>query len=95
MYATHPVMVIDPGAIYGKPMSKQKKVMGRILICTDRQTDGRTDGRTDKVIPIYPLYLRSFELHNSLSRIAIRSRDLHNSCSWIAIRGPRFTQLVL
>ena len=26
MYATHPVMVIDPCAKYGKPMSKQKKL---------------------------------------------------------------------
>ena len=38
-------------AKYGKPMSNQKKVMGRTRICTDR--------RTDRVIPIYPLELSS------------------------------------
>ena len=53
MYATHPVMVIDPCAIYGKPMrtlvpymvsqcQSKKKIMGWTLICTDRQTDVQT-----------------------------------------------------
>ena len=82
MYATHPVMVIDPGAIYGKPMSKQKKVMGRILICTDRQTDRRTDGQTYRQSDSYLPPLTSF------LRIAQFSLSDCNSF-------PRFTQLVL
>ena len=40
MYATHCLMVIEPCAKYGMPMSKQKVVIGRIRICkqTERQT---------------------------------------------------------
>ena len=41
----HCLMAIYPCAKYGKPMSKQKEVMGWTGICTDR------------VIPIYPLEL--------------------------------------
>ena len=34
---------------YGKTLVKQKKVMGRTRISTDRQMDGRTDSWTDRV----------------------------------------------
>ena len=44
IYATHcRLMVIHPCAKYGMPMSKQKEVMGRTRICTNRWMDGRTD----------------------------------------------------
>ena len=39
MYLTHSLMVIDPCAKYGMPMSNQKKVMGCTWICTVRQSD--------------------------------------------------------
>ena len=43
MNTTHRLMVIHPCAKNGKPMSNQKKVMGRTRICTDRWTDRQTN----------------------------------------------------
>ena len=48
IYATHRLIVIHPCAKYGMPTSKNKEVMARTRICTDRQTDGRTDRQTDR-----------------------------------------------
>ena len=39
MCAMHLLMVIHPGAKYGKQMSNQKKIIGRTRICTDRRTE--------------------------------------------------------
>ena len=39
MYVTHHLMVTNSCAKCGKSMSKQKKVMSRTRICTDRQSD--------------------------------------------------------
>ena len=50
IYMTHHLIVIHPYAKYGMPTSKNKEVMARTRICTDR----RTVRLTDKVIPIYP-----------------------------------------
>ena len=49
MYLTHPLMVIQPCAKYGKPMSNQRKVMDWTQISTqmDRWTDRWTDGQTE------------------------------------------------
>ena len=44
MHATHPLIVIDPCAKYGKPlMSKQIKVTGQTRICIDRLRDLRNE----------------------------------------------------
>ena len=56
-FATHVLMVMHPCAKYGKPMSNQKKVIGRTRLITDRWTDRQT--QTGRVIPIYPPELRS------------------------------------
>ena len=47
MYVTYRLMVIHPCAKYDKPMSNQKKVMGRTWICTDRLTNRQTDRQTE------------------------------------------------
>ena len=47
MYATHPLMVIDPCAKYGKPMLKQKKLRAN-------HETAQANRWTDRVIPIYP-----------------------------------------
>ena len=68
---THLLIMIDPCAKCGKPMSNQNIVMVLTQINTNRwterwedrwtdiQTDGQTDILTDRVIPIYPPELRS------------------------------------
>ena len=45
IYMTHCLIVIHPYAKYGMPTSKNKEVMARTRICTDRRTDRQT---TDK-----------------------------------------------
>ena len=45
MYALHPLILIHPYARYGMHMSKNKEVMARARICTDRRTEYMTHHR--------------------------------------------------
>ena len=68
---THSLLVIDPCAKYGIPMSKLKKNYGPNMNLhwqTDGQSDGRTDKRTNRQSDYYiPLELRSREVLKSFS----------------------------